>query len=74
MGDIVSSIFTSFTTVITNLTTGLKDAFTNIIYEDPAATEKVLSAPVQFGLIFAGIALASGLVMGIFAFIKSKRA
>ena len=68
----VKKIFTSFTDVITNLSSGLKSAFTNIIYEDPAATEKVLSAPVEFVLIFAGVSLAVGLVYGAFKLIKAR--
>ncbi len=72
MGEMVKKIFTSFTDVITNLSSGLKSAFTNIIYEDPAATEKVLSAPVEFVLIFAGVSLAVGLVFGAFKLIKAR--
>ena len=72
MGERVKKIFTSFTDVITNLSSGLKSAFTNIIYEDPAATEKVLSAPVEFVLIFAGVSLAVGLVFGAFKLIKAR--
>ena len=72
MGEMVKKIFTSFTDVITNLSSGLKSAFTNIIYEDPAATEKVLSAPVEFVLIFAGVSLAVGLVYGAFKLIKAR--
>ncbi len=72
MGEMVSHIFSSFSDVITGLSTGIKTAFTNIIYEDPAASEKVLSAPVQFALIFGGVALASGLLYGIFNWIRNK--
>lgn len=72
MGEMVKKIFTSFTDVITNLSSGLKSAFTNIIYEDPAAAEKVLSAPVEFVLIFAGVSLAVGLVFGAFKLIKAR--
>ena len=72
MGEMVTHIFSSFTSVIEGLSGGLKTAFTNIIYEDPTASEKVLSAPVQFALIFGGVALASGLLYGIFNWIKNK--
>ena len=72
MGEMVKKIFTSFTDVITNLSSGIKSAFMNIIYEDPAATEKVLSAPVEFALIFAGVSLAVGLVYGAFKLIKAR--
>lgn len=73
MGEMVSTIFSSFTDVITELSSGIKDAFVNIIYEDPTASEKVLSAPIQFALIFAGVALASGLVMGAFHWIRNRK-
>lgn len=72
MGEMVKKIFTSFTDVITNLSTGLKSAFTNIVYEDPTATEKVLSAPVEFVLITVGISLAVGLVYGAFRLIRAR--
>ena len=72
MGEMVKKIFTSFTDVITNLSSGIKSAFTNIIYEDPTATEKVLSAPVEFALIFAGVSLAVGLVYGAFRLIRAR--
>lgn len=72
MGEMVKKIFTSFTDVITNLSSGIKSAFTNIIYEDPTAAEKVLSAPVEFALIFAGVSLAVGLVYGAFKLIRAR--
>ena len=72
MGEMVSTIFTSFTTVIEGLSSGLKTAFTNIVYEDPSAATKVLSAPVQFALIFGGVALATGLLYGIFNWVRNK--
>lgn len=62
MGDIVSKIFTGFTQTITNLAKGIKDAFVNLIYEDPTAETKVLSTFAEFGLVFLGISIAIGLV------------
>ena len=73
MGDIVSTIFSTFTDCIEGLSSGIKTAFMNILYADPTASEKVLSAPVKFGLICSGIALAFGLVMGAFRWIRSRR-
>ena len=72
MGEMVSTIFSSFNDVITGLSTGIKTAFINILYQDPEATEKVISDPVKFSLIFAGVALATGLVMGAFRFLKNR--
>ncbi len=73
MGDMVSTIFSSFTDVISGLSNGIKTAFSNILYQDPEASEKVISDPVKFALIFAGVALASGLVMGAFHWIRNRK-
>ena len=73
MGDMVSTIFTSFNDVITNLAGGIKNAFVQILYQDPDAAEKVISDPVKFALIFAGVALASGMVMGAFKWIRNRK-
>ena len=73
MGEIVSTIFTSFNDVITNLASGIKNAFMQILYADPEASQKVLSDPIKFALIMAGIALASGLVMGAFRWIRNRK-
>ena len=62
MGDIVTSIFQGFTTTITNFAQGLKDAFMQIIYTDPTATNPTLSPLAQFGFVLFGITLAIGLV------------
>lgn len=72
MGTMVQTIFSSFTDVIGGLGDGIKTAFTTILYEDPDAAEKVISAPIQFALIFAGVSLATGLVMGAFKFLKNR--
>jgi len=73
MGEMVSTIFTSFNDVITNLAGGIKNAFVQILYQDPEAATKTLSDPVKFALIFAGVALASGLVMGAFRWIRNRK-
>ena len=73
MGDIVSTIFEPMTAVIENLGSAMKVAFTTILYEDPSASQKVLSDPVKFGLVCFGIALATGLVMGAFRWIRARK-
>lgn len=73
MGEMVSTIFSSFTDVISGLSNGIKTAFINILYQDPEASEKVISDPVKFVLIFSGVALASGLVMGAFRWIRNRK-
>lgn len=72
MGEMVGHIFSSFTEVIGGLAGGIKTAFTTLIYEDPQAAEKVLSAPVQFSLIMGGVALAGGLVFGGWKWLRSR--
>lgn len=62
MGDIVSKIFTGFAETISNFAGGIKDAFLQIIYTDPAAETKTLSALAEFGFVMLGISLALGLV------------
>ena len=72
MGEMVGLIFESFNEVITNLAGGVKNAFMQILYADPDAAEKVISDPVKFALIFSGVALASGLVMGAFRWLRHR--
>ena len=62
MGEIVTKIFTGFTETIRNFGGGIKDAFLQIIYEDPTASERTLSALAEFGFVMLGISLALGLV------------
>ena len=73
MGDIVTTIFSTFNDVISGLGEGVKTAFTTVLWQDPTASEKVLSDPVKFGLICGGIALASGLVIGAFRFARNRK-
>ena len=72
MGDIVSKIFTGFTDTITNLASGVKSAFVNILYENPEAETKVLSSVAEFGLVFLGISMAIGLVYGAIRLVKGR--
>ncbi len=72
MSDIVSKIFSGFTDTITNLASGIKSAFVNILYEDPSASSKVLSSVAEFGLVFMGISLAIGLVYGAIRLVRGR--
>lgn len=72
MADIVSKIFTGFTTTITNLASGIKTAFLNILYENPDAETKVLSSVAEFGLVFLGISMAIGLVYGAIRMVRNR--
>ena len=68
----VSKIFTGFTDTIKALTGGVKDAFTNFIYVDPSASEKVISDVAEYCLILGGVLLAIGIVWGTFRLIRAK--
>ena len=73
MGDIVKNFTDGFTGMIEPLADGIKTGFTHLIYQDPAAEVRVLSDVAQCGLILGGVALAVGLVMGVFALVKHLR-
>ena len=73
MGTMVQTIFSSFTDVIGGMAGGIKEAFMNIIYVDPSASEKVLSDIAQFGFYGIGISLAIGLVVGTYHVIVRRR-
>ena len=62
MTDIIKNIFSGFSETIKGLAGGIKDAFLNILYVDPSASEKVLSDVAQFGFLFLGLSMAIGLV------------
>lgn len=70
MGDIVTSIFSTFTQVISSLSSGIKSAFEAIIYEDASVATPVLSGIAKFGFTMLGIALATGLVYAAVRLIK----
>ena len=73
MTDLIEAIFDSFTTVITGLGSGLKEAFSNIIYVDPAATSPVFSPLVIFIFVMSGLGLATGVFYKIFGVIRARR-
>lgn len=78
MGEIVKSIFTSFTDVITSLAGGIQSAFSHILWKGVADSQGAmtyvsangLSDIAQFGFIFLGVSLAIGLVYGAVRLIK----
>lgn len=73
MSDLVTNIFESFGIVIGGLTEGLKDSFDELIYVDPAAADLQFSPLILFLFTLAGVAVATGIVYGIFSLVKSKR-
>ena len=73
MNEIVTSFTSGFTGMIQPLAEGIKSGFTALIYQDPAAEVKALSDVAQVGLVVGGIALAVGLVFGVFKMIRHLR-
>ena len=71
MGELISTIFSSFTEVITGLAGGLQSAFTQLIYAN--GESGTFSPLVLFIFTMAGVALASGILYKIFGLIQSKR-
>lgn len=70
MSELITTLFSSFTTAITSLGTGIKDAFMNVLYVDPSASQPVISELAKFGFLTAGLAMAIGLVYGAVRLIK----
>ena len=62
MAELINQIFTGFTDAIKGISSGLKNAFEQIIYVDPSATEKVLSDFAKFSFIMMGLSLAFSVV------------
>lgn len=73
MGELITQMFSSFSTVITGLSTGIKDAAANLIYVDPAAEQKVLSDLIQFIFIIAGLSIAMTVFFIVFRLIRFGR-
>lgn len=73
MSDLIETIFSSFTTVIKGLASGLKEAFSHVLYEDPTATTPVFSPLVLFLFTLAGLGLATGILYKMFGLIQAHR-
>lgn len=61
MGELITEMFSTFSTTISGLAGGVKDMFMNLLYVDPAAEVLVLSDFAKFGFVMAGLSLALGL-------------
>lgn len=73
MSELITLLFQSFTTVITGLAGGIKEAASNLIYVDPDAETKVLSDVVQFIFIIAGLSIAMTVFYMVFRLIRFGR-
>ena len=69
---LISAFTAGITALVTDIPNALKQGFTNLIYEDPAASTPVLSNFATFGLVFAGIALGAGLLYLVVNMIRRK--
>ena len=70
--ELVSEIFGSFTVVIEKLAGGLKNAFTALIYVDPAAEVLEFSPLITFTFVMLGVGLATGSLYKVFSLIKNR--
>ena len=61
MGELITTMFSTFSDTISGLAGGVKDMFMNILYVDPAAEQLVISDFAKFGFVMAGVSLALGL-------------
>lgn len=61
MGSLIQTMFSGVTETVQGLASGVKDMFLNLIYEDPAASEKVVSEFAEFSFLLMGVSLALGL-------------
>ncbi len=73
MSELITVLFENFSTTITGLAGGLKEAFVNLIYVDPSAAQPAFSPLVIFGFTMAGLTLAAGILYKIFGVIRSRR-
>ena len=73
MSELITEIFSSFSTVIKGLAGGLKDAFMELIYVDAAATDPQFSPLVLFVFTMAGLGLASGILYKIFSMVRARK-
>ena len=73
MSELITELFSSFTTVIEGLASGIKSAFTNLLYVDPAATDPQFSPIVLFIFTMAGLGLATGILYKIFGLIRARK-
>ena len=61
MGELITTMFSAFTDTITGISTGVKDMFMNLLYEDPTSSVLVLSDFAKFGFLMMGLSMALGL-------------
>ncbi len=70
MSELITTLFSSFTEAMKGMGDGIKNAFLNILYVDPSATQPVISEFAKFGFLTAGLAMAIGLIYGAVRLIR----
>ena len=70
--NLVTEMFSTFKTVITGTSGGIKDAFVNLVYVDPAVDNPEFSPIILFVFTMAGVGLAVGILYKIFSLIKRR--
>lgn len=61
MGSLIQTMFSGVTETVQGLASGIKEMFLNLIYENPTASEKVVSEFAEFSFLLMGVSLALGL-------------
>lgn len=74
MGELISTIFSSFTEVMTGLAGGLSSAFNHLlyVYDAQGAQTEAFSPLVLFIFTMAGVSLGAGILWGIFRLIRGS--
>lgn len=70
MSELITTLFSAFTTTLTSMASGIKDSFLNILYVDPSAASPVISEFAKFGFLMVGLSMAVGLVYGAVRLIR----
>lgn len=70
MTDLISTLFSSFSEAMKGMGDGIKNAFLNVLYVDPSATQLVVSDFAKFFFLTAGLGMAIGLVYGAVRLIR----
>lgn len=73
MSDFISSIFANFSAVITGSAQGLKDAFLNIFWADPSATNKSVSDLMLFVATMMGLTIGIGILYKVLSLVRIGR-
>lgn len=70
MSDLITTLFSSFTEAMKGMGDGIKNAFLNVLYVNPAAEQLVVSDFAKFVFLTAGLGMAIGLIYGAVRLIR----